>query len=114
MSITDKIGKHYQTAIAGDMKKYHCDEWQTDIYFRSTYPFKDEARIIDLSSQGKVVEALVETLIVKARDASGKRLFTDADKLKLMNEADPKVIVKVCAAINSAKLEISQEQMAKE
>ena len=37
MTITDKIAKHYQKAIGGELKKYHVEEWETDIYYRTTY-----------------------------------------------------------------------------
>jgi hypothetical protein len=114
MSIQDKISQHYQQSIAGDLQKYHCEEWGTDIYFRTTHPFKDESKIVDLATKGNLVDALVETLIVKAKDANGKRLFTDADRVKLLNEADPSVIIKVAGAINNAKLNVTAEDAAKE
>jgi len=114
MSITDKIAKHYQSAIAGDLQKIHVEEWDTDIYCRTTYPLKDEAKILQLQTEGKTVEALVESIIVKARDKDGKRIFHDADRIKLMNEADPMVIVKVGGAINNAKLNVDQETASKE
>jgi hypothetical protein len=114
MSITDKIAKHYQSSISGDLKKIHVDEWDTDIYCRTTYPLKDEAKILELQTQGKTVEALVESIIVKARDKNGKRLFQDADRIKLMNEADPTVIIKVGGAINNAKIDLDQETASKE
>ena len=112
MSITEKIAKHYQTAIGGELIKYHVDEWETDIYFRSTYPLKDESKILQLQAEGKTVEALVESIVTKARSKDGKRLFMDADKL--MNEADPMTVVKVATAINNAKLTAQQASIAKE
>jgi len=114
MTIQDKISQHYQNSIAGELEKYHCEEWGTDIYFRTTYPFKDEAKIVELASKGQVVEALVETVLVKSRDANGKRLFTDADRFKLMNEADPAVIIKISTAINNAKIQSTPDLLAKE
>ncbi len=114
MSITDKIAKHYQSSISGDLKKIHVEEWDTDVYCRTTYPLKDEAKILELQTQGKTVEALVESIIVKARDKNGKRLFQDADRIKLMNEADPTVIIKVGGAINNAKIDLDQETASKE
>lgn len=114
MSITDKISKHYQSAIGGELQKYHCAEWDTDIYFRGTYPLKDESRILELQTQGKTVEALVESIVTKARTKDGKRMFVDADKIKLMNEADPMTVVKVASAINNGKVTATQEQAAKE
>jgi len=114
MSITDKISKHYQSAIAGELKKYHCEEWDTDIYFRGTYPLKDEGKILQLQSEGKTVEALVESIVTKARTKDGQRMFMDADKVKLMNEADPMTVVKVASAINNGKITATQDQAAKE
>ena len=114
MSIMDKIGKHYQSSIAGELKKIHVEEWETDIYCRTTYPLKDEAKVMELQAAGKTIEAVIESIIVKARDKNGKRLFHDADRIKLMNEADPLVVVKVGTAINNAKLTVNQETIAKE
>jgi hypothetical protein len=108
-SPVEKIASHYKSAIAGDMNKFHIKEWDLDIYFRKTYPFKDEARILELQT----VEALVESLIVKARDKDGKRLFTDADKISLMHEADPAVLIKACAAINTGATSVTLDEAEK-
>ena len=113
MSITDKIAKHYQSSISGGLEKLHVEELDTDIYFRTTYPLKVESKIIALQSQGLTIEALVESIIQKARDKDGKPLFQDTDRVKLMNEADPAVIVKIAGAINNAKLTATQESLAK-
>ena len=114
MTITDKISKHYMQSIGGDMHKYKCEEWDCDIYYRTTYPLKDESKILQLQTEGKTVEALVESIVTKARDKDGKRLFHDADRIKLMNEADPQVVIKVATAINNAKLTATQESISKE
>jgi hypothetical protein len=113
-SVISKIQDHYKSAISGDLTKYHCEEWDCDIYYRKTYPFKDEARVIELQAQGKTAEALTTSLVLKARKADGSKMFTEADIITLMNEADPYVIVKVAAAINSAKIEAPVENIAKE
>ena len=102
MSATDKIKNHYQSAIGGDMQKIKVEEWDMEIYCKKTYSFKDEQRIIQLQSEGKIVDSLVESLIVKARDAEGKRIFSDADRITLMNEADPTVVTRVVGQINGA------------
>ena len=61
-----------------------------------------------------MVDALVESIVVKARTKDGKRLFADADRLTLMNEADPAVIIKIAGAINNANIKLAKEQIAKE
>jgi len=52
--------------------------------------------------------------VTKARDKDGKRLFMDADRVKLMNEADPMTVVKVASAINNGRITATQDQAAKE
>ena len=113
-NLTDKISKHYQSAIAGELKKNHVEEWDTDVYFRTTYPLKDESKVLEYQAQGKTIDAVIESIIVKARDKNGKRLFQDADRVKLFNEADPMVVVKVGTAINNAKLRFDQSTIAGE
>ena len=114
MSITDKISKHYQSSIGGELKKIHVKEWDTDIYLRTTYSLQDEELVLRLQTENKTVQALVESIIVKARTKDGKRLFHDADRIKLMNEADPMVVIKVASEINNARLNFDQASIAKE
>jgi len=114
MKTLEKISQHYQKAIAGDMEKIEVPEWDMDIYCRRTYPFKDEAKVIELQAQGKTVEALVESLIVKALDKDGKKIFRDADRINLMNEADPAVIIKIAGQINNIGMRQPLETLAKE
>jgi|TARA_Y100000296_G_C5131186_1_gene235657 hypothetical protein len=112
--VIDKIGRHWQEAIAGGLDKITIKEWDMDIYVKKTYPFSIESRVMKLQSQGEPVEALVETLIVKALDKDGKRIFFDADRINLMNEADPSVILKVVTAINTAELRTKVNDAVKE
>jgi len=110
----EKIAQHWQKAIAGGLTKLRVDEWDMDIYIKNAYPFKDESRVMKLQSQGEPVEALVETLIVKALDKDGKRIFNDVDKVNLMNEADPSVILKIVTAINTANIRLEGKEAVKE
>jgi|TARA_R110000868_G_scaffold363270_1_gene625538 hypothetical protein len=114
MKTLEKISQHYQTAIAGELEKLEVKEWDMDIYCRRTYPFKDEAKVIELQSQGKTVEALVESLIVKALDKDGQKIFKETDRVVLMNEADPAVIIKVAGVINNIGARPPVEALTKE
>lgn len=112
--VLKKISQHYQSAIAGDLEKIEVKEWDMEIYCRKTYPFKDEAKVIELQAQGKTVEALVESLLVKALDKNGKKIFRDADRINLMNEADPAVIIKVAGMINNVGYRQPLDTLVKE
>ena len=103
-SAIEIVKKQFQARIAGKLNQYHVDEWGMDVYYRNITTLKQEAKIVELSTQGKSVEALVEAVITKALDEDGKPLFTQYDKAALMNEADPAVILKLSRALNGGDL----------
>lgn len=112
--ITKNITRHFQSVIGGELDKLRVEEWDMDIYYRKTYSLIDETRIVELQNKGKTVEAMVESLIVKARDKNGKRLFEDAHREVLLREADPSIVLKVISAINSAGVRAPIEEAGKE
>ena len=105
MSVLENAKTHFKGKLSGEMKKMKVDEWQTDIYYKSAYSFAAEQKIIDLQQQGKTVEALVESVIVKALDPEGKPMFTKFDKNALMHDVDPQVLIRVATELNSATSE---------
>lgn len=109
MSVKDNIKKHFKEKLNGELLKISVPEWETDIYYKPTYSFAVESKIIALSQQGKTVEALVEGIIQKALDPDGKPMFNSADKNMFMYEADPNIILRVGGAINNATVENSEE-----
>jgi hypothetical protein len=100
MSVLDKATQHFRSKLDGSLEKIRVDEWDTDVYFYPTSPLKDESSILKLQQEGKTVEALVQSLIVKCRNADGSKMFATADRVTLMNEVDPRVIIRVASLIN--------------
>lgn len=109
MRAIDKVTKQFQTKIGAELKKHHVAEWELDIYFRDVTTLRQEAKIVELASAGKSVEALVETIITKALDQEGKPLFTQADKTALMNEADPAIVLSLSRVLNGGELPDAKE-----
>lgn len=100
--VINNIKGHFTEKLSGGLQKITVPEWKTDIYYKAAYPFAVESKIINLQQQGKTVEALVESLVTKALDPEGKPMFNRADKVTLMNEADPNVLLRVCGELNNA------------
>ena len=98
--VLDKATAHFRNRISGDMKKINVPEWECDIYYKSSNTLKEQAKLIELAQQGKTVEALVETLITKARNIDGTKMFTMPDKMVFMNEVDPKVLIRIVSDMN--------------
>jgi 16S rRNA U516 pseudouridylate synthase RsuA-like enzyme len=104
LSAIQKAQKHYQVRLNGELKKHTVEEWDLDVYYRDITTLKQEAKIVELAQQNKTVEALVEAIIAKALDKEGKPLFTSYDKVTLMNEADPNVVLSLSRILNGGDL----------
>ena len=103
--VLDKATSHFRAKVSADMKSIHVPEWDCKIWFKQSITLKEQSKLIELASSGKQVEALVESLIVKARNEDGSKMFNMPDKITLMNEVDPNVIIRVVGEINTANEE---------
>lgn len=100
--VLDNAKKHFRSKLDGTLHSFEVPEWDTTVYYYSTSSLKDESQIFQLQQDGKTIEALIQSIILKARDENGKRLFVPADKSVLMNEVDPSVIFRVAAVVNGS------------
>ena len=99
--VLEKATSHFRNQIAGDMKVIDVPEWETKVYYKTITSLKDEGRMLELTQQGKTVEALVESLIIRCKNEDGSRMFSMADKPTLLNEVDPKVLLRVVGEMNN-------------
>ena len=98
----DSAMTHFKEVLAQGLKgPVNVPEWKLDIWYKPATTFNQESRIVELTSQGKTVEALVEALMMRALDADGKPLFARTDKPELMRAVDPNVIMRIMSEINN-------------
>ena len=95
--------KHYQSQISS-MNSFEVPEWNVTIYHRQVTSLAQEAEVIELARQNKTVEAMVTTIINKARHEDGSKMFTKHDKAVLMNEVDPTVVLRIAEKINGGAM----------
>ena len=107
-SILDNAKEHFKKQLDNEMQSFEVPEWNATIYYRPVMTFREQSKILELQNQGKTAEALVETIIVKSFDKDGKKLFNNPDRITLMEEADPNVVVKVAAQLNGVNLSMEQ------
>lgn len=105
----DKITAHFRNKISGEMLSIYVEEWDTKIFYKGSNTLKEEGRLIELAQKGQTIEALVETLIMKARNSDGTKMFSPADKTVFMNEADPQVLIRVVSEMNSEGFTSAEE-----
>lgn len=112
--VLERATSHFRDKISVEMQSITVPEWgDAKIYFKPTITLREQSRLIELATAGKTVEALVETLIVKARNEDGSKMFTIADKMTFLNEIDPEVIIRVVSEINSQNADVSMEAVEK-
>jgi len=105
--LIDKVQTHFEGVMAGGLQgPIAVPEWDQDIYWRPTTTMAEEAKVIELTQDGKSTEALVLTLIQRARDKEGEVLFHSSDRIKLMRLADPKVILRIITEMNDVQNEM--------
>ena len=104
LNAIQKATAHYKSQIGGELQSFYVDEWDLTIYYRPVTSLKAESDIVQLAQQGKQVEALVMSIINKARDENGKLIFSKHDKDTFMNEVDPNVVLRVANKINNKEL----------
>jgi len=110
--ILDNATAHFRNQISGEMGKVFVPEWDDTIYFKAANTLKEEGKLIELAQQGKTIEALVETLVMKARNADGTKMFGLADKMIFMNEVDPQVLIRVVGEMNTTNAQVSNLEQA--
>tara|TARA_Y100000114_G_scaffold77875_1_gene71639 strand:- start:276 stop:506 length:231 start_codon:yes stop_codon:yes gene_type:complete len=74
---------------------------------------RTESKIMALTQNGKSAEALVESIILKALDQDGNRVFSEGDRPSLLNEVDPQVIIKVASQLNNVPADETIEAIEK-
>ena len=97
----EKATAHFRAKLAAPLESITVPEWDgLKIYFKQTLTLKEQSKLVELAQAGKTTEALVETLITKARTEDGTKMFNSLDKAVFMNEVDPAVLVRVVGALN--------------
>lgn len=107
--ILQKAAAHFREQLNNPMDSVEVPEWGARIWFKRVTTLKEESKIMELTTQGKTVEALVESIILRARNEDGSRMFNMADRVTMMNEVDPKVIVRIAGAMNGVQLDSNEE-----
>ena len=107
--LIERATAHFQEVLAQGLKgPIHVPEWDVDIYYRPSTTLAEESKIIDLTQKGKATEALVWTLIQRARDKDGNALFDASDVQKLLRNVDPKIILSVVTQFNADADEVEE------
>ena len=97
MSVLDNAKAHFDTL---ETKVIEVEEWSATVY---ATPFTmGEKKKLWKHAKEDDIEFMVRTLLLKALNKDGTKMFDIADKITLMNHVDPNVIVRVVGDISVA------------
>ena len=97
MGVLDNAKAHFDKL---ETKVIEVEEWDTVIY---ATPFTmGEKKKLWKHAKEDDIEFMVRTLLLKALDKDGEKMFDLSDKITLMNHVDPNVIVRVVGDISVA------------
>jgi hypothetical protein len=102
--------KHWRSQLAEPMASVEVPEWSTTLFFKPSN-LAQRDRIYKHINEGKL-EALVETIIQRALDADGKRVFNEACRKDLMTKTDPDVIGRIVTAMSDEE-DVTPEEARK-
>jgi hypothetical protein len=68
--------------------------------YHKPFTLAEQKKLYSMSKDDNI-EMLAHTLILKALDGDGKKLFTLADKVTLMHKVDPYVLARVAGEITA-------------
>ena len=112
MSVLDQATKHFEAKL-GEMQSFKVPEWGTTVYFRPV-TLDEQGVIFGLQNQGKSADAVAMTIILRARNEDGTRMFKKADKFEIMHKVVPDVITKIINAMGEVDLiDEDEEELAK-
>jgi len=97
MSVLDNAKAHFDKL---ETKVIEVEEWDTVIY--STPFTMGEKKKLWKHAKEDDIEFMVRTLLLKALNKDGEKMFDLSDKITLMNHVDPNVIVRVVGDISVA------------
>ena len=95
MGVLDNAKAHFDKL---ETKVIEVEEWDTVIY---ATPFTmGEKKKLWKHAKEDDIEFMVRTLLLKALNKDGEKMFDLSDKITLMNHVDPNVIVRVVGDIS--------------
>lgn len=113
MTVLNKAKAHFREIANKGTGSISVPEWDTTVYWKiGGLNFASQNKIMELTTQGKNAEALVEMLILRALDGDGKKMFKLMDKTEIMREVDPNVILKIVTAMGSSDEEVYEDDDA--
>lgn len=104
MSILDRAVAHFdkQEIIEVEVPEWPDESGNPTVLYAKPMTLHDQ-KILSKFAKDSDLEFFVRTIIMKAMDRDGNKVFDIADKITLMNRVDPTVILRIAGQITTPK-----------
>lgn len=103
--IMDRITAHFS---GRGMRSLSVPEWDLTVFCKPM-TVAERSQLFKGSRDGGL-RWQVESIVLKALDADGKKLFSPHDEIKLLHHADPYVVEKVAAFIMLEDVDLNPDE----
>lgn len=101
MDIKANATAHFQTRLSGELLSIDVPEWKATVFFKGAMSGRQQTQIFKLYSEGKQVEAIFMSLIMRALDEEGKPVWRANEMTEMMRTYDPDVISRIVEEMSS-------------
>lgn len=109
MSVLENAKKRFNDVMNQGLLSFDS-AWGT-IYYKPSATLKETETIMSLHRQGKMLEACAMTLILRAFNEDGSKMFKQADLYYLMNDVLPNELMDIASQILESEPDV--EDIAK-
>jgi len=112
MSAIERGEAHFsrQQVRVIEVPEWAGEDGQPLLIYAKPLTLTEKQKLRYYTQNGSELEVLAYTLIMKAEDAQGNKLYTVAAKHSLMNKQDPEVIGRIAAQISRPRSEDELEK----
>jgi hypothetical protein len=113
MGIKDNALAQFHERLSGELFSIDVPEWSTKdeqvkVYYKGAMTGKQQAQIFKHYSEGKQVEAVFMSLIMRALDADGVAIWRANELTEMMRDYDPDVVGRIVEEISATELTVEQ------
>jgi hypothetical protein len=99
-AILAKATQHFREQLQNKSDTINVSEWGETIHYRPMNGKQRDA-IIKHVNDGHLMEAYVESIVLRARDEDGKLMFKPIHRRELMTKVDPDILQRIATEMNT-------------
>ena len=116
-SVLENAKAHFNDKLSEDMRCVEVPEWgdangPAKIFYKAAINLREQSQIVSLAQDGgKTDDALALSLVIRARNEDGSKMFLKSNMLELKTFCDPEVIARVVTEMQGE--ELTDEELEK-